>query len=249
MFEISRLKEKIMSIRFIFFLALAMVINLVSLATAHEFTTGMCEEGLELVLKKSTSEVSCVTPETANAIVERGWGTIVEETAPIMSNSDAFESFPKTPIYVPSEQGNQVSIGAGLDSIVKVTSPETGGTFAVLEDIAQPGSGPPRHIHNNQVEIFRFIEGEFEVLVGDDLLQASAGDIAVVPPGVTHTFSNVGDSPGRLFFIILPGDNFESFFYQLGENLQAENPPSPEAMNELFDKYNMELVGPPLSEE
>ncbi len=116
---------------------LVMIINLASLATAHEFTNGMCEEGLELVLKKTTSEVSCVTPETANAIVERGWGTIVEEAAPITSNSDAFENFPKAPIYVPSEQGDQISIGAGLDSIVKIASPETVGTFAVLEDIVQ----------------------------------------------------------------------------------------------------------------
>ncbi len=243
MFKISRLKEKIMFIRFL------VTISLLSLATAHEFTTGMCEEGLELVLKKSTSEVSCVTPETANAIVERGWGTIVEETAPITLNGDTFEDLLEAPIYIPSEQGDKIAIRDGLDSIVKVSSSEAGGVFAILEDIVQPGSGPPRHIHNNQIEIFRFIEGEFEVLVGDNLLQASAGDIAVVPPGVTHTFSNVGDVPGRLFFIILPGGNFESFFYKLGENLQAEDPPSPETMNELFDEYNMELVGPPLSEE
>ncbi len=176
-------------------------------------------------------------------------GTIAEETSPTVSSSNILENFPETPIYVPSEQGDQISIGAGVDSIVKITSTETDGVFELFEIIAQSGSGPPRHIHNDQIEIFRILEGEFEFLAGDSLIKASVDDIVIVPPNTIHAFSNLGDTPGRLSFIVLPAYNLGEFFYILDEYLQADDWPSPETMQELSDKYNMQVVGPPLNKE
>ena len=223
---------------------------MLSLVTAHEVTSAICKEGFVLVIKENTSEASCMSLETANAIVKRGWGTIAEEISPTTSSSVTLESFPETPIYISSEQGDQVSVGTGVDSIVKITSSETDGVFELFEVIAQPSSGPPRHIHYDQIEIFRILEGEFEFLAGDSLIKASVGDIVIVPNNTIHAFTNLGDAPGRLSFVILPGHyNLGEYFYILEEYVQTDDWPSPETIKELSDEYNTEMVGPPLNKE
>ncbi len=46
-----------------------------------------------------------------------------------------------------------------LDIKCIVSGSETDGKIAVFEEIVQPGIGPPRHTHRDQIEIFHIIEG------------------------------------------------------------------------------------------
>jgi quercetin dioxygenase-like cupin family protein len=55
----------------------------------------------------------------------------------------------------------------------------------------EPGGGPPLHRHPYE-EIFIVREGTAEFTVGDEVIEASAGDIVIAPAGAAHKFKNSG---------------------------------------------------------
>jgi quercetin dioxygenase-like cupin family protein len=57
-----------------------------------------------------------------------------------------------------------------------------------------PGAGPDLH-HHPYSETFVVIEGAVRFTVGEQVLDASAGDVVVVPPQTAHGFTNVGEGP------------------------------------------------------
>ena len=59
-----------------------------------------------------------------------------------------------------------------------------------------PGGGSRLHKHPYE-EIFVTLEGEATFTVGDDTIEASAGQIVVAPAGVPHKFVNSGSGPLR----------------------------------------------------
>ena len=58
-----------------------------------------------------------------------------------------------------------------------------------------PGEGPRLHVHPYD-ETFVLIAGRARFFVGDQIIDAEAGDIVFGPKGVPHRFINLG--PGRL---------------------------------------------------
>jgi mannose-6-phosphate isomerase-like protein (cupin superfamily) len=58
-----------------------------------------------------------------------------------------------------------------------------------------PGEGPKLHIHPYD-ETFILIEGRARFFVGDQIIDAEAGDVVLGPKAVPHRFINLG--PGRL---------------------------------------------------
>ena len=61
---------------------------------------------------------------------------------------------------------------------------------------APPGSGPKLHRHPYE-EVFIVQEGSVTFTAGDDIIEASGGQVVVVPAGVPHKFVNSGDGPLR----------------------------------------------------
>ncbi len=70
---------------------------------------------------------------------------------------------------------------------------DAGISFIVID--APPGSGPKLHKHPYE-EVFVMQEGAVTFTARADVIQASAGQIVVVPAGVPHRFVNSG--AGRL---------------------------------------------------
>jgi mannose-6-phosphate isomerase-like protein (cupin superfamily) len=70
---------------------------------------------------------------------------------------------------------------------------DAGISFIVID--APPESGPKLHKHPYE-ETFVVQEGAVTFTAGDDIIEASAGQIVVVPAGVPHKFVNSG--AGRL---------------------------------------------------
>ena len=58
------------------------------------------------------------------------------------------------------------------------------------------GSGPELHKHP-YAEVFVIQEGEVTFTVGEDTIEASTGQIVVVPAGVPHKFVNSGTTRAR----------------------------------------------------
>jgi mannose-6-phosphate isomerase-like protein (cupin superfamily) len=58
-----------------------------------------------------------------------------------------------------------------------------------------PGEGPRLHVHPYD-ETFVIVAGRARFFVGDEVIEAGAGEAVLGPAGVPHRFENVG--PGRL---------------------------------------------------
>jgi mannose-6-phosphate isomerase-like protein (cupin superfamily) len=69
------------------------------------------------------------------------------------------------------------------------------GVCLLLIDAA-PGQGPSPHRHP-YAEVFVIQEGTGTFRLGDEQVQAGAGQIVVVPGGVTHCFTSTGPGPLR----------------------------------------------------
>jgi quercetin dioxygenase-like cupin family protein len=57
-----------------------------------------------------------------------------------------------------------------------------------------PGGGPELHRHPYE-ETFIVREGTVRFTVGEETIEATAGDIIVVPAGTPHKFVNAGSAP------------------------------------------------------
>jgi mannose-6-phosphate isomerase-like protein (cupin superfamily) len=58
-----------------------------------------------------------------------------------------------------------------------------------------PGEGPRLHVHPYD-ETFVILQGWARFFVGDEVIEAGAGEVVLGPAGVPHRFENMG--PGRL---------------------------------------------------
>jgi mannose-6-phosphate isomerase-like protein (cupin superfamily) len=61
---------------------------------------------------------------------------------------------------------------------------------------APPGRGPSLHRHPYD-EIVLIQEGHGTFTIGDEQLEAGAGDLVIVPANQPHAFVNTGDGPLR----------------------------------------------------
>ena len=77
------------------------------------------------------------------------------------------------------------------DVFFKISGDQIEGLFDYFEIRVGYLDGPPLHIHSLQHETFHVIEGLLTVRVGDELVQAHAGDFLDIPKGVVHTYGNL----------------------------------------------------------
>lgn len=130
----------------------------------------------------------------------------------------------------------------------KVMSDQCGGAMTAIETFAIPGEGPPLHLHANEDEFIRVLEGRFRVKVGDVMDEAAPGAFIFIPRRTAHTWQNIGDAPARFFAGIMPASiAFEQFFVRY-----AQLPVEQRGM-EAFARLGVEtqalqVLGPPLAQ-
>ncbi len=127
---------------------------------------------------------------------------------------------------------------------LKVLGADTDGAYSLLE-VELVGDGPPRHIHKTEDEAFYVLEGEINVLVGERTLRATAGSFVRIPRGTVHTFSRIEQKPAKLLAIFSPA-GFERFFDEAVDLDVTDTETYVAKGKALAEKYNMEIVGPPL---
>ena len=102
-------------------------------------------------------------------------------------------------------------------------SSSTGGALSTVRVTLGEGvDGARPHLHRNSAEMFYLLDGEAEVLSGDDIVTASRGDLIIVPPGRPHAFAAAPGALADLLIVIAPGvERFEYFRhlqrFRLGE--------------------------------
>lgn len=126
--------------------------------------------------------------------------------------------------------------------------------LSVLEHQAPYGDSPPLHIHHNEDEVFRVLDGELRVRIGDREIRARAGETLLAPKKVPHTY-RVESPDGARWLTITHGGDFERFVRAFSRPAQRDGlpdpsgPPTPEQAQALASEcaqHGIELVGPPL---
>ncbi|HEX2134895.1 MAG TPA: cupin domain-containing protein [Microvirga sp.] len=131
----------------------------------------------------------------------------------------------------------------GTEMAVKTDGSRTGGSAAAVEATVKPGSGPPKHVHSREDEIFYIIEGRFRLWRGEETLDVGEGAVAFLPRNVPHTYQNIGNTPGRLLVVITPA-GLEGFFREASQRgLAPERDMTDIAA--LAGRYGLTFVGPP----
>lgn len=144
--------------------------------------------------------------------------------------------------------GGEHLAGFEVRNTIKVPHDATDGAFAAFEETTEPGMGPPVHVHTNQWEYFRVLDGQFEFLIGDNRYRAGPGTVAVVPPNTRHGFRNISDQPSTLEFLVTPAAHIDEYFRRLTE-LLAAGETDPTTLAELGKEYDSINVAPPLSDQ
>lgn len=120
----------------------------------------------------------------------------------------------------------------------------SGGAMSIVDCTVPDGSGPPRHVHDAEDEIFVILEGQCEFWLEGTSFKCGPGETAFVPRRKEHTFRAIGGTPCRQLVILTPG-GFEGFFVDMAYG-QYRIPEDMEAVNESAVRHNLRFTGPPL---
>ena len=142
-------------------------------------------------------------------------------------------------------EGRKVHV-FGVVLTLRVPSADTAGDFAVWEEAALPGSGPPRHIHHRMDEAFQILEGHYQVWYDGRIHELGPGAMAMIPKGTPHTFRCVGPSDGRMLTTVVPG-GMDDFFIEIATK-GFKLPDDLEQLVALGARHGHEFIGPPLGD-
>jgi quercetin dioxygenase-like cupin family protein len=73
--------------------------------------------------------------------------------------------------------------------------------LTIFEQWCEPGLGAPAHLHAVE-EVLTVLEGEAEVWIEDQRMRLAAGRSVIVPAGLKHGFTNVGQGTLRVQAIL-----------------------------------------------
>jgi mannose-6-phosphate isomerase-like protein (cupin superfamily) len=132
----------------------------------------------------------------------------------------------------------------------KASGEDTGGAYSLTDSMVPPQGDPPPHIHHREDEAFRVLEGELEVLVGENKFKAGAGFFVHLTKGVLHSYQNVGTGPARLLTLMVPA-GLRRFVEEVGKPGTELSFPRPfeegdiDKLLALAPEYGGEIPPPP----
>jgi quercetin dioxygenase-like cupin family protein len=143
--------------------------------------------------------------------------------------------------YVLGPQEGQLVDFGGLGVRFMIDAEQTGGSFSLVEHPIAPRTlGSPIHTHSREDEYSYVLEGRVGLLIGDELLEGTAGDLVLKPRGVPHAFWNASDEPARLLEVISPA-GFESYFAESASLFSGDDPPDLDRLAALAERYGLEM--------
>lgn len=149
-------------------------------------------------------------------------------------------SFQQQPILSAPDAGDEYSFPGSI-FYHRAKSAETNGVFSVIELVTEPGKGVSPHVHQHEDELVYILEGELEVMLGDQKMNASAGIMALLPRGIPHGFTNVGSRPSRVLDVILPGA-FDNYFVEIAALYRSGEQPTEKENDALSAKYSIKYL-------
>lgn len=130
-------------------------------------------------------------------------------------------------------------------------SRETAGRISRVEiEMEANQSGPPRHVHPQQREIYTVEEGELTVTLDGDRHVVGAGGSIEIPAGSVHGFANPSDRPVRFTADHLPALRFEEYIRLVHRTVEGRKATLPVIMRIVriessFPETILPPAGPP----
>jgi quercetin dioxygenase-like cupin family protein len=130
------------------------------------------------------------------------------------------------------------------------TGEDTGGQFALMEQVSRKGNAPPRHIHHREDETFYVVEGEMTFSVGNETIKATPGTMVFAPRDIAHSFT-IDSEQVRILVMVAPA-GAEGFFKACSVPAPSMTLPPPaetpyseiQKMMALAPTYGFEFVPP-----
>jgi quercetin dioxygenase-like cupin family protein len=117
---------------------------------------------------------------------------------------------------------------------VKAAGLDTAGRFGLVETAIPRGHSAPLHIHHEEDEAFYVLTGVVDFVCEGERFRAERGSFVYLPRGMPHSFLGVSDEAARVLVLMVPAGLEQAF----GD---------PERFGEVFERRNVEIVGPPLA--
>ena len=142
------------------------------------------------------------------------------------------------PVAVRSGEGEARWWFAAL-AVIKATAADTDGQMTIVEVTEPPGAAAPLHVHYREDEGFWILEGSATFEIGDQTIEARAGDYVFGPRDIPHRYST-GPDGCRMLFIFTPG-GFEELLRATSRPADSrslppagdDTPPSDEEMQRM----------------
>lgn len=123
----------------------------------------------------------------------------------------AFGRMPQTPRLLSSPDDAAAIDFPGQRTRVLLSGEESGGQFVIFLVELSPGFGAPDHHQAEEDEWWFVLEGEIDVVIGDEARRVGAGASAYAPRGCRHSFVNNSDRVARMISMNAPAGH-ERFF-------------------------------------
>jgi quercetin dioxygenase-like cupin family protein len=137
------------------------------------------------------------------------------------------------------EKEGKRQIVLGDNQLVKLTGSETNNAFTLIEQDDAPGVGIPLHVHKNEDELFRVMEGQLKITIGNTTSILKSGDIAFCPRGIPHAWEVIGTRNMKSVLLITPS-GLEPMFKEL--TLLADFPPDFSKVAQIAKKYDIAFI-------
>jgi quercetin dioxygenase-like cupin family protein len=103
------------------------------------------------------------------------------------------------------------------------------------DGVAQPGAGPPMHVHYLQEEAARVVRGRLgHQVAGGEPQYAGPGELVVWPAGTAHKWWNAGTDELHMTGWCSPPDNVEFFLGTLFDSTKANGGARPGMFDAAF---------------
>ena len=81
----------------------------------------------------------------------------------------------------------------GVMTRMRISAQNGAAQLCVFEQFVEPGKGAPTHYHTVE-EVLTVLTGTADIWIGDEHAIFTAGQSAIIPPGLRHGFENVGET-------------------------------------------------------
>lgn len=161
-------------------------------------------------------------------------------------SADAVTTFSSVGYALPNGDGQHIWF-LGTLMTVKAGSDQTRGGFTLIEQVSPPDFAAPAHVHDAEEEAFYVLEGQLEVMCGEQTWAVEEGGFVLLPRRIPHAFSVLGNRGARLLQITSPA-GFEDFAAEADDRASGPTlpPPAEPDLTKLFvamAKYGKRMAG------